>query len=44
MQPDRGPAEVEPGPDLAYIKRHGGQLEERSQKPLLDDIHPNLNW
>ena len=27
MQPDRGGANVEPGRDLAYIKRHKGRLE-----------------
>jgi hypothetical protein len=27
VQPDRGWAEAEPGPELAYIKRHGGQPE-----------------
>jgi hypothetical protein len=27
VQPDRGLAEVEPGPELAYIKRRGGQPE-----------------
>jgi hypothetical protein len=28
VQPDRGWAKVEPGPELAYIKRRGSQPEE----------------